>query len=322
MPVILGFIKEKEEAEVDGSVLQTRGLTKSYAHTKALNNVTLTINKGGIYGFVGQNGAGKTTFMRVVSGLSLPDCGEMTLFGVTGKKKLEKQRKRMGCMIEAPALYAYMTAWDHLEAIRIAKGIPNRDRVEQCLQIAGLTYSGRKKVRNFSMGMKQRLGIASALLGEPEFLMLDEPTNGLDPVSITEIRELLKQLVRERQLTILLSSHILGELYQLATDYIFLHQGRVVQILTKEQLDERCKKHIFIQTEHAAEAVIVLERSLHTQNYVVLPDHSIRLYDHTDDIQKVITAFAGNGLVIKNIGIAGDSLEHYFIDTIGGNQNA
>ena len=302
-------------------ILQTIGLTKKYPHTTALDNVNVTIKKGGIYGFIGQNGAGKTTFMRIISGLSTPNSGSMILFGKSDKTEIDMQRKRMGCMIEHPALYPYMTAHDNLEAMRIAQGIPNKEAVEHCLKIVGLENTEKKKVQNFSLGMKQRLGIAIALLGEPEFLLLDEPTNGLDPVNIIEMRELLKNLANEKQLTILVSSHILGELYQLATNYIFLHQGKVVQEITKEQLDYRCKKHISILVNDVSKAVVILERTLNTNNYTILPDQSIQLYDYVDDMQKVITTLSENHLIIKNIGVAGDSLENYFINTIGGTKN-
>ena len=303
-------------------VLQTTGLTKTYDYTLALDNVSVTIEKGNIYGFVGQNGAGKTTFMRVVSGLSFPDKGEIELFGESGKKALAKQKKRMGCIIETPAYYPYMTAHENMEAMRIAQGIPNKKAVDRVLNIVGLQNTGNKKIQDFSMGMKQRLGIATALLGEPEFLMLDETTNGLDPMGIVEIRQLLIKLADEKQITILISSHILGELYNLVTNYIIIHQGRILQEITKEQLDERCKKHISILVNDVPCAVAVLERTLNTRHYKVMPDNSIILYDFIDDVQKVITAFSDSKLVIKNISVAGDSLENYFINTIGGISHA
>ena len=302
-------------------VLQTIELTKQYPHTTALDHVNVTIEKGGIYGFIGQNGAGKTTFMRIISGLSIPNSGNIALFGKSDKAEMNIQRKRIGCMIEYPALYPYMTAYDNLEAMRIAQGIPNKEAVEQCLKIVGLENTGKKKVQNFSLGMKQRLGIATTLLGEPEFLMLDEPTNGLDPVSIIEMRELLKNLASEKQLTILVSSHILGELYQLATNYIFLHHGKVIQEITKEQLDKRCKKHISILVNDVSKATVILERTLNTTNFTVMLDQSIQLYDYIDDMQKVISALSEKHLIIKNIEITGDSLENYFINTIGGTKN-
>lgn len=299
-------------------VLQTIGLTKKYEHTTALDNVSVQIHKGRIYGFVGQNGAGKTTFMRLISGLSFPDKGEIKLFGVSDKKALAEQRKRMGCIIEAPAFHPYMTARENMEAMRISQGIPDKKAVERILDVVGLQDTGKKKIQDFSMGMKQRLGIATALLSEPEFLVLDEPTNGLDPVSIVEIRELLKRLSFEKQITILISSHILGELYNLVTDYIIIHKGQILQEITKEQLDEQCKKHISISVNDVPCAVTVLERSLNTSNYKIMPDNSIILYDLIDDVQKVITAFSEKQLLIKNIAVTGDSLENYFINTIGG----
>lgn len=320
--IYTGAYRRKEETKLSEYILQTIRLTKKYPHAIALDNVDVTIRKGCIYGFIGQNGAGKTTFMRMVSGLSLPDSGEIVLFGKSDIRELEVQRKRMGCMIEAPALYPYMTAHDNLEAMRIAQGIPNKEEVDHCLEVVGLKDTGKKKVQHFSLGMKQRLGIAAALLGEPEFLMLDEPTNGLDPVSIMEIRELLKSLASDRQLTILVSSHILGELYQLATNYLFLHNGKIIQEISKEQLDSRCKKHIFILVNDVSQAAVILERTLNTKNYTIMPDQAIHLYDYVDDMQKVITALTEKQLIIKNIGIAGDSLENYFINVIGGTRNA
>lgn len=303
-------------------ILQTKGLTKTYAHTTVLDHVDITIQKGCIYGFIGQNGAGKTTWMRLVAGLSLPDGGELTLFGASGKREIAQQRKRMGCIIEYPALYPYMTAYDNLEAMRIAQGIPNKEAVAQSLKMVGLNEADKKKVHNFSMGMKQRLGIAAALLGEPEFLMLDEPTNGLDPVSTIEIRTLLKNLAREKQLTILVSSHILSELYQLATHYIFLHQGKIIQEITKEELDQCCKKHISIQVNDAAQASVVLEQILNTTNYIIMPDQSIHLYDYIDEMQRVIAAFTNHELVIHDIHFEGDDLEHYFMHRIGSVKHA
>lgn len=307
---------------MNDDILQTMGLTKMYSGTAALDHVDLVIRKGGIYGFIGQNGAGKTTFMRLVSGLAAPDSGDIRLFGKSGKRGLEVQRKRMGCMIEQPALYPYMTAHDNLEAMRLAQGIPDREAVERCLEAVWLNDTGKKKVRDFSLGMKQRLGIAAALLGEPEFLMLDEPVNGLDPVSMAEVRELLKKLAAEKQLTILVSSHMLGELYQLATHYIFLHHGKIIQEITKAELDERCRKHISVLTDDVARAAVVLERSLQTANYTVMPDDSIRLYDYVDNMQAVIAALTESRLIIKNIGLSGDSLETYFLDMIGGTKHA
>lgn len=301
-------------------ILQTKGLTKKYSNTAAIDNVDLRLSKGHIYGLIGQNGAGKTTFMRLISGLSIPDSGEIILFGKSGKS-VGPQRKRMGCMIEYPALYPYMTAYDNLEAMRIAQGIPNSEAVTKCLKMAGIEAGKNKRVKDFSLGMRQRLGIASALLGEPEFLMLDEPINGLDPVSIMEIRKLLIKLANEGQVTILISSHILGELYQLAAHYIFINNGKIIQQISKEELDKCCKKHIFILAEEASRAAVVLERTLNTKNYTVMPDQSIHLYDFVDEMQSVITALANDGVVIKNIGLEGDSLENYFISTLGGIKN-
>ncbi|MBR6483649.1 MAG: ATP-binding cassette domain-containing protein, partial [Clostridiales bacterium] len=198
-------------------VMETKGITKKYKHTLALDNVALKLEKGKIYGFIGQNGAGKTTLIRLITGLSFPTGGEISLWGKTGEKELQEQRKRIGSLIEGPALYPYMTAYQNMETQRIQRGIPDKSIIDKTLKLVGLEDTGKKKVRNFSLGMKQRLGIAVALLNTPEFLILDEPINGLDPSGIVDVRNLIKKLNKEYGMTILISSHILEELYNTAT---------------------------------------------------------------------------------------------------------
>ena len=194
-------------------VLKTDKLTKVYGKNKVVNEVSMHVKKGDIYGFIGKNGAGKTTFMRMVSGLASPTEGSMELFG---EKDLEVQRKRIGSLIESPGIYPNMTASDNLEVVRRILGITDRHIVEKILEFVGLESAGKKKVKNFSMGMKQRLGLAISLMRNPDFLVLDEPINGLDPSGIKEVRDLLLKLNEERQITILISSHILGELSKIA----------------------------------------------------------------------------------------------------------
>lgn len=303
---------------MEESVFEARDLTKKYKSTLALDNINLTLRRGEIYGFIGENGAGKTTTIRLITGLSFPTEGSMTLFGKSGEKELQKQRARIGCMVETPALYKNMTAKQNLEAQRIQRGIPDRECIDKTLSLVGLSDTGRKTVRHFSLGMRQRLGIAMALLSDPEFLILDEPINGLDPSGIVEIRELMKRLNRERGITILISSHILSELYQTATRYILLHKGHVLEELTQRELDEKCKRHIAIKTNDTEKTAMVLEEKLNSANFQVMPDGTVRLYDHLDDMEGVARALSQAGLLVTGLSLAGDSLEDYFMHKIGG----
>lgn len=299
-------------------VLKTVNLTKSYKGVHALHGVTVTLEAGRIYGLIGQNGAGKTTLMRLVAGLSFPTSGSIELFGSSGNKALQVERKRLGCMIEYPSLTPSMTAKDNLKLHRMMRGIPNEEFENELLAFVGLSDTGNKKAKNFSLGMKQRLGIAIALLGNPELLILDEPINGLDPIGVVEIRNLLKKLCEERQMTILISSHNLPELYQTATDYIIIHKGEVKQTLTLTQLEERCKHHILISCDHPEKLVSVLEMKLNITNYHVMPDKTVKLYDYLDDKERVSRVLIENGIIVTNLSHAGDTLEDYFVSIVGG----
>lgn len=299
-------------------ILQTMSISKQYKKHTALDNVSLSINKGDIYGFIGQNGAGKTTLIRLVTGLIYPSNGSFMLFGATSEKEKAKARKRIGSIIESPALYGHMTAYDNLEIRRLQQGIPGRDCIEKSLALVGLEDTGNKKVNNFSLGMKQRLAIAGALLGDPEFIILDEPTNGLDPSGIIEIRELLKKLNRERELTILISSHILSELYQLATRFGIIHHGRLIEELSIQELDVKCQQHLQIRVNNKNLAATVLEAKLDTTNFEVLSDGLIRLYEFVDIPGKVSTALVEGGVVIEQLTPAGDDLETFYMRLIGG----
>jgi len=298
-------------------VLETKNLKKKYKNTQALDGINIKLEKGNVYGFIGQNGAGKTTLIRLITGLSFPTSGEIYLFGQNGEKELQEQRKRIGCMVETPALYPNMTAYQNLEIQRIQRGIPDKKVIQDTLELVGLKDTGKKKAKDFSLGMKQRLGIALALINDPEFLILDEPVNGLDPVGIIEIRELIKRLNKEKGMTILISSHILEELYQTADHYIIISHGVILETLTQEELNEKCKKHIAIKVDDTSLATTILEDELHTKNYQVMPDKTIRLYDYLDDIKSVSVALSKNNLIITGISLSGDSLEDYFIRRIG-----
>ncbi len=298
-------------------ILEAQGLTKQYRQTLALDHVSLKIEKGRIYGFIGQNGAGKTTFLRLAAGLSFPTEGNLLLWGKSTEKELQQQRKRMGCMIETPALYPNLSALQNMEVQRIQKGIPDKAVAAHCLKMVGLEDTGKKMVRNFSLGMKQRLGIAEALLGTPEFLILDEPINGLDPSGIVEIRNLLKKLNKDYGMTILISSHILEELYQTASRFILIHKGRIIEEISDRELNEKCKRHIAVKADNPERAVLALEEGLFTDNLKLMPDGTIRLYDYLDDIETVARILGEAKVLVTGLHLTGDTLEDYFLGKVG-----
>ena len=300
-------------------VFETVNITKKYHNTLALDNVSMTIKQGEIYGFIGENGAGKTTMIRILTGLAEPTSGEIFLFGEKGKE-LAKYRKRIGCIVESPSVYLDMTAYENLEVQRIQRGIPGKSCIDTALKLVNLKDTGKKKVKDFSLGMRQRLALAIALLGEPQFLVLDEPVNGLDPTGIIELRNLLKQLNKEKGITILISSHILTELHQLATCYGIVSHGRMLQQITAKELEEKCKKHLLIQVDNVAVATSILETSLHTTNYIVMPDKSICLYDYLDRPGVVTALLYDKGITIYRLAQAGVDLETYYTKLIGGDR--
>lgn len=300
------------------SILKTKNLSKVYKNDFALENINVTINKGEIYGFIGQNGAGKSTMLRLITGLAFPSSGSIELFGNENAKELIHAQKRMGAIIENPALFLNMDARENLEVHRLQKGIPGKDCIKATLELVGLEDTGRKKTKNFSLGMKQRLGIAIALLADPELLILDEPTNGLDPMGIVELRELIKKLNQEKGLTVLISSHILSELHQLATCYGIIHKGQLLEEISAKKLDEKCSQHLRIKVDHPIQGATVLEHELATRNFEVMPDGAIKLYHYLDDVRKVSKALTDNKLVIEHLSQTGDSLEGYFSNLVGG----
>lgn len=302
-------------------VLKTNNLTKNYHGVNVLHDLSVTLEAGKIYGLIGQNGAGKSTLMRLVTGLSFPTSGSIELFGHTGERTLQIERKMVGSMIEYPSLAPNMTAKENIKLHRIMRGIPDKEVEDEVLELVGLAGTGKKKAKNFSLGMKQRLGIAVALLGNPELLILDEPINGLDPLGVVEIRNLIKKLCEERQITILISSHNLPEMYQTATDYIIIHKGEIKQTLTLAQLEECCKHHLLITCEQPEKLVSILEMKLKTTNYKVMPNKAVKLYDYLDEKERVARVLFENGIIVTNFSSEGDTLEDYFISIVGGGRN-
>ncbi|ADL53865.1 ABC transporter ATP-binding protein [Clostridium cellulovorans] len=303
-------------------ILKTHKLSKKYGNQLAVNNVTMTVRKGDIYGFIGKNGAGKTTLIRIVTGLIHKTGGEIELLGVSNEKGLNEARTIVGSLVEMPAFYGNMTAKENLEVSRLVRNIAGKQCIEEVLELVDLKGASNKKVKNFSLGMKQRLGIANALLGNPRFLILDEPINGLDPVSIVEIRELLKKINKEKDITILVSSHILSELSELATCYGIIDNGQLLEEISAEQLYEKCKQYIEIKVDDAKKAVVLLEKELDIIDYSVVENSIIKVYSHLNDVAKINTLLIRNNIEISNIGLKGQNLEEYFLSVVGGGKNA
>ncbi|MBU5675501.1 ATP-binding cassette domain-containing protein [Alkaliphilus sp. MSJ-5] len=304
------------------TVLKTKDITKKYKNHLAVNNVNIDIKQGDIYGLIGKNGAGKTTLLRMISGLTMPSGGDIELFNETSNDGLNKSRMRTGCIIETPSFFPYLSATKNLEYYRIQKGIVDKKCVEDTLKMVGLEDTGKKKFKDFSLGMKQRLGLAFAIIGSPDLLILDEPINGLDPTGIVEFRELLLKLNKEKNITIIISSHILGELSQLATNYGFIHNGHLIEQISSKELEGKCKRHLAIKVDNTEKATVIIEKQLETKKYEVLNNNEIRLYDYVDTPEIVTQALVLNEVMVSSINQTGINLENYFIELIGGNYNA
>lgn len=303
-------------------ILRTKNITKKYNNRAVVNNVSMEVKQGDIYGLIGKNGAGKTTLLRIISGLTIPQSGELELFNETSVEGLNRARMRTGCIIEAPSFFPYLSARKNLEYYRIQKGIIEKDCVDEVLKAVGLENTGNKKYKNFSLGMKQRLGLAFAIMGNPDLLILDEPINGLDPTGIVEIRELLQKLNRERNITIIISSHILGELSQIATNYGFIHNGELIEQITAKELEEKCKSCLSIKVDDTGKAAVIIEGQLNSSKFQVLNDNEIRLYEYVDTPEIVTKALINGGVMVSSINQIGTNLENYFIELIGGVHNA
>ncbi|HJA43083.1 ABC transporter ATP-binding protein [Lachnoclostridium sp. An118] len=301
-------------------LLQTRALTKQYGRHRAVDQVSMHIKKGAIYGFIGRNGAGKTTTLRMISGLASPTAGEIELFGCRGRD-LSRVRSRVGCLIEGPGLYGSMSARDNLKMKSMLLGVYKRGYEEELLDIVGLGGVGKKPVKRYSLGMKQRLGIALALVGEPDLLVLDEPINGLDPQGIAEVRDTVLKLNRERNMTILISSHILEELSKIATDYGIIHNGTLLQELTNEELMEKCSERLEVTLDDPERAVPVMDR-LGIKRYQVADREHIYIFERLEESAALNMAFAKAGIPVRGISVTNGELETYFLKLTGGGADA
>lgn len=300
-------------------VLQTNNLTKKYKNKKVVDNVNINIKCGEIYGFVGRNGAGKTTFMKMITGLIAKTSGEITLFGATGSD-INKHRRRIGNLIEDPGIYPGMTAKENLRIKSKLMGINSSGYEESLLELVGLKDVGRKKVKSFSLGMKQRLGIALSLVGEPDFLILDEPINGLDPQGIADIRALLLRLRDEKNMTIMISSHILDELYKLADTFCIIDNGVVIEELSKEELDEKNSEYIRIIVDNVDKATTILDE-LKITEYKVKDNNHIHVKQKLDMSAIINKKMVESGLMVSEITVVRDSIEKFYLGITGGNKN-
>ena len=292
-------------------ILETHNLTKKYKSFVALDNANIQISKGEIYGLIGRNGAGKTTLMKLITTLANKTSGDFKLFGKKDTELTETKR-RIGCLIENPAFFPNLSAVENLKYYAIQKGIVDKKQIDETINLVGLTEAKKKKFKTYSLGMKQRLGIAFAILDNPDFIILDEPINGLDPIGISELRDLFKKLNEERNITILISSHILNELYQVANKFCIIEKGRVIKEITKQQLDEECSKCIVIKTTQASKAAVIIEEQLQTKNYKIIDNQEIRLYDYLENSGKVNKVLIKNDIDIISLYETGITLEDYF----------
>lgn len=297
-------------------VLTTTNLRKQYKQFKALNGLTMHVPKGAIYGLVGKNGAGKTTLIRLICGLQEPTSGSYTLYDTDNSdKKIAKSRRRMGAVVETPSIYAELTAEENLKQQYRILGLPSFDGIAELLALVGLEHTGKKKVKEFSLGMKQRLGIAIALAGDPDFLVLDEPTNGLDPQGIIEMRELMLKLNRERQITVLISSHILDELSRLATHYGIIDGGQMVKELSAEELEAACRKCVRVEVTKIQALTCVLDRM--KIDYKVLSDTQADIFARIN-ISRLAAALLEEDCELLSVKEKDESLESYYISLVGG----
>ncbi len=325
--ITLCYFYYKRGKNMGEIIFSAENLIKQYKTNKALNDFYMEIHRGEIYGFVGRNGAGKTTLMRILTGRAKQTDGRLALFGISGGAAYSKQLRKVGALIESPTFYSGLTAWDNLEILRLQYGIPGTTCISEVLEMVGLEDVGKKKVKNFSLGMKQRLGLAQAILGNREFLVLDEPTNGMDPEGIIDFRKILISLNQERGVTILISSHMLKELSQLATCYGFIRKGKMVRESTIEEIKKECMAmpHLSIYTDNAMAAFKIMKEDFPQYKAKVASDDKlvidgfsggIKSNDVKTVIKSLIEKNIEKSLIDKNIEIKEVKIEHANIEDL------
>ena len=303
------------------TVIQTKNIVKRYGKFSAVDDISINVERGDIYALVGQNGAGKTTLLKLICGLTPPSGGKIELLGRSSPAQLGKARSHMGTMIETPGFFPYLSAKENLEYYRIQRGGKVKAKVEDALEFVGLDKTGGKKFKSFSLGMKQRLGLALAIMDDPELLILDEPINGLDPMGIKEFRDVILKLNREKKTTVLISSHILGELSQIATTYGFIGRGRLLERDTAEELKEKCRSSLRIDVDNAELASDILKSQVGCENFHV-SGNTLQIDEKSDSPELFVKALVEGGVMVSQVFRSGISLEQYFIKLIGGIEHA
>ena len=299
-------------------LIETKQLTKIYGEQAAVKNINLHVKRGKIYGLLGRNGAGKTTTMKMLLGLTQPTSGEVKIWGKPLRGNEKKLLPRIGSLIESPGFYPNLTATENLRIFATLRGVPNRHAIKDALDLVGLPYKDKKLFSQYSLGMKQRLAIALAVMHDPELLILDEPINGLDPIGIAEVRSFIRELCDTRGKTILISSHILSEISLLADDVGIIDHGTLLEEESLAELEQKSSKHIHFTVSNTSQAARVLERDFQENHFSVLDDHNIQLYNLTLPIGKIVTAFVANGLEVTEAHSCEESLEDYFRRVTGG----
>lgn len=299
-------------------VIETNDLTKQYGEQKSVANLSIHVKKGRIYGLLGRNGAGKTTTMKMLLGLTNPTSGEVRIFGKDIRANKNKILSRIGNLIESPGFYPNLTGTENLKITARLRGVPNRNAVKNALDVVGLPYMDKKLFSQYSLGMKQRLGIANAILHDPELLILDEPINGLDPIGIVEVRDFIKRLSAEQDKTILISSHILSEMALLADDIGIIDHGVLLEEESLEELQRKNSKYIHFIVTDTSQASRILETDFHTSNFHVDDNHNIRLYDTKIEVAAVTRKWIESGLDVSEAHTQNDTLEDYFKQVTGG----
>lgn len=299
------------------SVIELKNISKQFKTQMAVNNVSFEIEQGSIVGLVGPNGAGKTTIMKMVGGLAIPTTGEISIFGETSENGLCHSRSRMCFMIETPYAKQNLTARQNVEKQRIQRGIPDKKRTDEVLKLVGLENAGKKEVKKFSLGMKQRLGIAMALLTKPEVMILDEPVNGLDPQGIVEIRNMLLKLNKEEHITIVISSHLLSELSLLCTDYLFINKGQIIKKISAPDLEKECRQYLHLHTDNDEMAVAILADKLGIGKIDAGKKDEIRIGERMDEARLISKTLSDNGVIPVEMFIKEVTLEKYYMDLVG-----
>ena len=298
-------------------ILRTHNLTKEFKKFSAVSNLNMNIKQGEIYGFLGENGAGKTTTIRMIMGLMKATSGEIELFSEKPSRKNRDFYKRVGSIIEYPGFYPNLTAKENLEIHRRMMGVQDKESIIDSLKITGIQDVKDKKVKEFSLGMKQRLGIARAILHHPEFLILDEPVNGLDPSGIKEIRELILDLCHNQGITFLISSHILSEIQQMATKIGIIHKGKLLEEIEYDELQKRNRHYINIKVNDDKKASFILEQKLNISDYIIWEKNNLRVYENLQDASKINKTLISNDINVNELCLSVDSLEDYFLKLTG-----